>query len=303
MGGEGWIKLHRRFVKWEWFGCPEMVSVFIYLLAAANHETKAWRGIELHRGQVMVTRGEIASATGVPARSVRTCLDNLVKSGEVTKETTNHYTLITVNNYDRYQAVETDSANQASNQQPTNGQPSANGNDREIVNYDMYSPTDGQPMANQAPTERPHNKNTRNNNISLSNARAYEDWRYVSSAAKAAFNYDADMIADYKRRLMAKQLDGIAVEIGMPEEAKEKFLQRWAEHNPGSETIAAEYENTFDLRDRAVRFMTWWNRNNQNRTSTTSQQPTRSDRFAEGMKRLDALFDGYGKAAHPVDEQ
>ena len=124
----------------------------------------------------------------------------------------------------------------------------------------------------------------------------------MSSAAKAAFNYDADMIADYKRRMMAKQLDGIAVEIGMPEEAKEKFLQRWAEHNPGSETIAAEYENTFDLRDRAVRFMTWWNRNN-NRTSTTAQQPTRSDRFAEGMKRLDALFDGYGQAAHPVDEQ
>ena len=84
---------------------------------------------------------------------------------------------------------------------------------------------------------------------------------------------------------------------------KEKFLQRWAEHNPGSETIAAEYENTFDLRDRAVRFMTWWNRNNQTRTATPAQQPTRSDRFAEGMKRLDALFDGYGKAAHPVDEQ
>ena len=89
----------------------------------------------------------------------------------------------------------------------------------------------------------------------------------------------------------------------MPEEAKEKFLQRWAEHNPGSDTIAAEYENTFDLRDRAVRFMTWWNRNNQTRTATPAQQPTRSDRFAEGMKRLDALFDGYGKAAHPVDEQ
>ena len=271
-----WVKLHRKFLDWEWFDEEGMVKLFLTLLLMANYEDKKWHGITVHRGQVLTSRDKLAKKVRLSVRSLRTCLSRLEQTGEIDLQTTNKYTIITISNYDRYQVKEDD--------------------ERPIIDQ---QPTSNRPATDQQPTTT---KEIKEYNISLSNARAYEDWRYVSSAAKAAFNYDADMIADYKRRMMAKQLDGIAVEIGMPEEAKEKFLQRWAEHNPGSETIAAEYENTFDLRDRAVRFMTWWNRNN-NRTSTTAQQPTRSDRFAEGMKRLDALFDGYGQAAHPVDEQ
>ena len=32
----GWIRLHKRFLQWEWLDKPEMVQLFLYLLLKAN---------------------------------------------------------------------------------------------------------------------------------------------------------------------------------------------------------------------------------------------------------------------------
>ena len=47
---EGWIKLHKKFLEWEWFDKSEMVQLFIYFLMKCNYTDKDWRGIEIKRG-------------------------------------------------------------------------------------------------------------------------------------------------------------------------------------------------------------------------------------------------------------
>ena len=53
---QGWIKLYRRFLKWEWFEDEKMVKLFIYLLLSVNFEDKKWRGIDVKRGQMITGR-------------------------------------------------------------------------------------------------------------------------------------------------------------------------------------------------------------------------------------------------------
>lgn len=100
---EGWISLHRKFLSWEWFGKPEMVQLFIWLLLNANYADKKWQGQVVKRGQIMTTTPKIMEALHLSERQVRTCISRLKSTGEVTVKTTNRFTIITICNYDRYQ--------------------------------------------------------------------------------------------------------------------------------------------------------------------------------------------------------
>ena len=106
---KGWIALHRQFTQWEWFDKPEMVQLFIYLLISATHEDTQWRGITIKRGQIVTSLEKIAFATSLSVRTIRTCLNRLKTTNEITVVATNKQTLITICNYDKYQGVGTDS--------------------------------------------------------------------------------------------------------------------------------------------------------------------------------------------------
>lgn len=101
-----WIKLHTSITEWEWFTRPEMLQLFIYLLTRANYKDKAHQGGIIHRGQLITTTESLCLGTGLSPRQIRTCLERLCKSGEISKETTNKNTIITICNYDRYQLDE-----------------------------------------------------------------------------------------------------------------------------------------------------------------------------------------------------
>ena len=102
----GWIKIHRSFLTWEWFDKPEMVQVFVYLLLKANHDAKEWHGMTIERGQIVTSVAKIAQETRLSVRTVRTCLERLKTTNEVTITTTK-FTLITISKYDTYQDGET----------------------------------------------------------------------------------------------------------------------------------------------------------------------------------------------------
>ena len=93
---EGWIKLHRRFLEWEWFDIEDMVQLFIYLLLSANHEAQKWRGQTIERGQVLTGRIKLAEKLGKTERRIRTCLSRLESTGELTKKPTIKFFIIIV---------------------------------------------------------------------------------------------------------------------------------------------------------------------------------------------------------------
>ncbi len=117
----GWIKIHRKIVDWEWFTEPHTFQVFMYLLLTANHEEKQWKGVTVKRGQKIVGRKSLAQTLHISEQSVRTALNHLKSTNEITIKTTSKYSLVTIQNWDKYQQI-----NQQPNQQLTNNQPTTN---------------------------------------------------------------------------------------------------------------------------------------------------------------------------------
>lgn len=101
----GWVKLHRKFSEWEWYQDSKMVHLFIHLLINANHEDNNWKGIKIIRGQLITGRKSLSENTGISERSIRTCLNKLKSTNEVSVKTTNKYSIITICNYDKYQNI------------------------------------------------------------------------------------------------------------------------------------------------------------------------------------------------------
>lgn len=124
MGAEGWIKLHRRLVDWEWYKDGNTARLFLHLLLMANHEDGEWRKIKVERGQVVTGLHALSAQTGISIRSIRTSIERLKTTNNLTVKTTNKYSIITICKYSEYQtaAEENDKQNdkQAVTQTTTN---------------------------------------------------------------------------------------------------------------------------------------------------------------------------------------
>lgn len=100
----GWIKLYRTTVTdWEWWGEHNTVILWLYILMTVNYEEKQWRGITIKPGQIVTSISKIASKTGLSAQKIRTALEHLQLTGEITIKPTNKYTLITVRKWHDFQ--------------------------------------------------------------------------------------------------------------------------------------------------------------------------------------------------------
>ena len=117
----GFVSLHRKLLDWEWYQDSITKCLFIHLLLTANFTEKNWRGITVKRGQVLIGRLKLAESLGFSEQQIRTALNKLKSTKELTIKTTNKYSLVTVLNYDTYQQV-----NQQTNQRVTNNQPTTN---------------------------------------------------------------------------------------------------------------------------------------------------------------------------------
>lgn len=100
---DGWIKLHRKIVEWEWYDDINTKVLFLHLLLTANHKEKKWRGITILRGQKLTSVQHLAEETKLTAMQVRTSLNKLKSTNEITIKTTNKNTLITIEKYSDYQ--------------------------------------------------------------------------------------------------------------------------------------------------------------------------------------------------------
>lgn len=82
--------------KREWADKPATFCVYMHCLLMANWEDRTRRGIEIKRGSFVTTLRKIAKIAGLTIRSTRTALEHLKSTQNVTLDTTQNYTLITV---------------------------------------------------------------------------------------------------------------------------------------------------------------------------------------------------------------
>lgn len=99
----GYIKLYRSFLQWEWHDNEYMLTVFLHCLLLANWKDKKWHGTVVKRGSFITSYSNLAKTCGIARNTCINCLDKLQDTGELTVTTTNKFTMITVNNYDRFQ--------------------------------------------------------------------------------------------------------------------------------------------------------------------------------------------------------
>ena len=143
MTSGGFIKLHRKLTEWEWYSDPCTKDVFLHLLLTANHKTRREKGVTYKRGQAVFGRREMALKLGISERNVRTALNHLKSTNEITIKATKRGSVATIVNYEKYQVTDTGSVQQ-----------SDQGNDRKVTN--------NRPTSDQQVTTNKNEKNEKN---------------------------------------------------------------------------------------------------------------------------------------------
>lgn len=123
MTEQGFIKLHRSILKWEWYSDEHTKSVFLHLLINAQWEDSRYKGHEVPKGSLVIGRKKLARELNLTERQVRTSLEHLKSTNEITIKTTNQFSIISIVNWEKYQCVEEKTTNKTtnnkSNERPT----------------------------------------------------------------------------------------------------------------------------------------------------------------------------------------
>lgn len=116
----GFVKVHRSFLDWEWYDDGNCVRVFFHLLLNVNWETKKWRGKTILPGQIITSMDGLGRKLGLSRSSVVRVFSKLESTGEVTIDANNKWTLVTIVNWAKYQDADQPSGQQ-NEQRANNG--------------------------------------------------------------------------------------------------------------------------------------------------------------------------------------
>lgn len=118
----GYIKLHRSLLSWEWYKDVNTTKLFLHCLLMANFESARFEGIEVPAGSFVTSYQHLSEQTGLTVSQVRVALKHLIITQCVTRSSSSKYTVITIKNWDKFQNVAQSVTNksQTDNKQITN---------------------------------------------------------------------------------------------------------------------------------------------------------------------------------------
>jgi hypothetical protein len=129
----GWIQLHRQILEWEWYSDGPTKGLFVHCLLKANWKPCAWKGVSLNRGDFFTSVKSLESDLGLSRQQVRSAINRLKSTSEITTRSTSKGMVITVCNFDSYNSEESDeqpavqpAIQPSTNHQPTSDQPASN---------------------------------------------------------------------------------------------------------------------------------------------------------------------------------
>lgn len=132
MTNNGFIKLPRNLLGWRWYANNNTRLVYFDLLLRAEWTDRDYLGVTLHRGQTAVTLPALAAGNSLSIQQVRTALNNLKSTGDITVAATSKFSIITLNFYDELQGVN------KPNNPPT---ASADAQNQQTLSHENNSPT------------------------------------------------------------------------------------------------------------------------------------------------------------------
>lgn len=254
----GWIKIHRKILDWEWYDDGNVFRLFLHFLLTANTKDNRWHGTEIKRGQLIVTSEDISERLHLTRQQYRTALNKLTSTNEITTKSTNRYTIVTICKYESYQRY--DDNNQPA-EQPTE------------------QPTNNQQITNK----QPHYKNNKN-------IRSKEDKEDIFTNVNIS-EKDATKVAPIKTMEERKADFKESLRQYVPiygERMIQEFYDYWSESSENARKFRKEKQNTWDTAKRLAR----WAKNqksygNNNRNSGASTREQRDAEWAAyAMQRL-----------------
>lgn len=108
MENQGYIKLYRKILDWEWYSDIKVSRLFIHLLVLVNHKDNKWRGTFIKRGRCITSYPSLSKQTGLTVQEIRTALSKLESTGEITRSKSGKNLFVTVLNYHLYQCEQQD---------------------------------------------------------------------------------------------------------------------------------------------------------------------------------------------------
>ena len=121
----GFVKIHRGILEWEWWDDINTFRLFMTILLLANWKEKKWHGKVIPRGSLWTSIASLSERSGLSVQQTKTSLAKLKSTGEKTDEATNEGRLVTVVNYGLYQAVDALPTDNLTNESTSN-QPASN---------------------------------------------------------------------------------------------------------------------------------------------------------------------------------
>ena len=108
----GYIRVYRNLINWEWFTDVNTSHLFVYCMLRANHSSQKWQGKTLKKGTFITSLSKLADNTGLTIRQVRTSLNKLKTTNDLTYTTTNKFTVINVRAYCDWQNLKNENDKQ-----------------------------------------------------------------------------------------------------------------------------------------------------------------------------------------------
>lgn len=116
----GYIKLHRSINEWGWKRDPKMVALWVHLLVNANHKPSRFRGHDVPKGGMIFGINSLAQQTGLSPRSVRTSLKHLENDKQISIKTTNKFSILVIENWDKFQTSDIQTTNKNDEERHSN---------------------------------------------------------------------------------------------------------------------------------------------------------------------------------------
>ena len=125
-----WIKIHRGVLDSFCFANPNHFKVWVWMLLKANYKKSfvplnAGRGsttIEVDRGQFIFGRNKASEELGLNGTAVYRILQKFEELKQISIEPNNHYSLITICNYNSYQNIKDKDEQQMNSKRTANEQ-------------------------------------------------------------------------------------------------------------------------------------------------------------------------------------